>query len=114
MLTIGSRYRMADLILHSETGVQSLGPRAMIEYFEDQDAIPHVITAGDTLHNLAAKYFGGVPSPATLWWVIADFQPDPIIDPTVRLIPGQVIMIPGPTTAQDAILSQLEDEEVAV
>lgn len=114
MLTIGSRYRMADLIFDSDTNVQSLGPRALVEYYDDQDTIPHTVTAGDTLQNLAAKYFSGVDNPATLWWVIADFQPEPILDPTVRLTPGQVLLIPGPAIAQDAILGHLENDEVSV
>ena len=61
---------------------------------------------GDTLFTLAARNFAGIARPAGLWWVIADFQPQPIVDPTVRLRPGALVVIPSVRTVQEQIFSE--------
>jgi hypothetical protein len=66
----------------------------------------HVVAEGDELWTLADKYFQGVPRPAGLWWVIADFQPDPIHDPTIKLEVGRVLAIPSLRTVVEEIFSE--------
>jgi len=66
----------------------------------------HLVKEGDTLFGLASLFFRGFPRPAGLWWVIADFQPEPIHDPTRRLAPGRVLVIPSMRTVQDEVLSE--------
>jgi hypothetical protein len=61
---------------------------------------------GDTVFTLAARHFAGMPRPAGLWWVICDFQPQPIIDPTVRLRPGALVVIPSARTVQEQIFAE--------
>lgn len=61
---------------------------------------------GDTLFTLAAKHFAGIPRPAGLWWVIADFQPQPIVDPTLRLRPGALIVVPSVRTVTEEIFAE--------
>jgi hypothetical protein len=41
----------------------------------------HVVQQGKTLFSLAGRYFAPLPRASGLWWVIADFQPDPVHDP---------------------------------
>lgn len=65
----------------------------------------HIVGEGDTLFGLAARYFAGYDSAANLWWIIADFQPDPIQDPTIRLVPGQKLVIPSMRTLQERVFS---------
>lgn len=113
MLTENSRYRLADLIATEDEGIEiDLRPR--LEYDPGEDDIAHVVTVGDTLHSLAATYFAGMPNPETLWWIIADYQPEPIIDPTISLTPGDIIVIPSRSAVQGALIGQLEDEAVMV
>ena len=69
----------------------------------------HTVKQGDTLWTLASRYFsplGQLPeiSAATLWWVIANFQPQPIHDPTIQLVPGEQLIIPSVRTVQERIL----------
>lgn len=66
----------------------------------------HVVQQGDTLQHLAARYFEGFPRAAGLWWVIAEFQPDPIVDPTLLLEPGTVLFIPSLRTVFDTAFSE--------
>jgi len=66
----------------------------------------HVVKEGDSLFSLAARYFKGFDRPAGLWWILADFQPDPIHDPTIALAPGRVLVIPSMRTVQEEIFSE--------
>lgn len=69
----------------------------------------HVVTEGDTLWSLAGRYFGGSRGfevPEDLWWVIADFQPDPIHDPTLKLTPGRAMVIPSVRTVLEEVFSE--------
>jgi hypothetical protein len=65
----------------------------------------HVVTEGDSLHHLAARYFTGIDGAANLFWVIADFQPVPIQDPTLQLEVGRVLVIPATRTVLEEILN---------
>lgn len=71
----------------------------------------HVVKGEDTLFTLAAKYFKGFDRPNGLWWIIADFQPDPIHDPTLRLTEGTTIVIPSMRTVIEEIFSEKRYDE---
>lgn len=61
------------------------------------DNIRHVVVTGDHLWGIAQKYYGEFFRRASgLWWAIAWFQPQPIVDPTLTLAPGTVIIAPSP------------------
>lgn len=66
----------------------------------------HNVRGGETLFTIAAKMFRGLPRPAGFWWVIADFQPDPIHDPTVRLADGATLVIPSMRTVLEELFSE--------
>ena len=73
-----------------------LSRRGAIRFEQRSDNRHHLASDGDTLFNLAATFFRGfTPRPAGLWWVIADFQPAPIHDPTIRIAAGALIVIPS-------------------
>ncbi len=40
------------------------------------------------------------------WWVLADFQPDPIVDPTLELDVGRRLVVPSLRVLTDVILSE--------
>lgn len=88
-----------------------LSLRARLEYDQEDDDIVHEVAPGDTLWTLASQYFNGMPYANTLWWAIADYQPEPILDPTVRLEPGTLVVIPSPTLVQDALSGILDEDE---
>jgi len=75
------------------------------------DTQQHVVRWGESLWALAARHYAGLPRPAGLWWVIADFQPDPIIDPTIQLQVGQVLFIPSVRVVQEMVFSEARRRE---
>jgi hypothetical protein len=70
------------------------------------------VVQGDTLWGLAGRYFAPLNRACGYWWVIADFQPDPIIDPTLGLEEGRVLFIPSRRVLTDVILAQARRREV--
>lgn len=71
----------------------------------------HTVKEGDSLFTLAAKYYRKAKRPAGLWWVIADFQPDPIHDPTIKLTKGTKLVIPSFRTVVEEIFAEKRRDE---
>lgn len=99
-----SRHLLCDTIA-DPLGKLFLADRSRYFYRELADNRFHSVVQGDTLFDLAGVYFAGVERPAGLFWVIADFQPTPIHDPTVVLEPGRVLVIPSLRTVLEEILN---------
>lgn len=70
------------------------------------DTIIHTVKQGETLFTLAGRFYAPMPRPAGLWWVIADFQPSPIHDPTLMLTISRTLFIPSIRTVLEGILSE--------
>jgi len=80
-------------------------------YREFDDNRIHPISEGDNLWTLAERYFeGGHDNPSELYWVICDFQPDPIHDPTLDLEVGSTLVIPSLRTLLEEILVEKRRE----
>lgn len=73
----------------------------------------HLVQEGESLFSLAGRYFAPLPRPAGLWWLIADFQPDPIHDPTLALDVGRALVIPSVRVVTEEVLSEKRRQEVA-
>jgi len=73
----------------------------------------HLVREGDTLFSLAGRYFASLPRPSGLWWVIADFQPEPVHDPTLGLELGRLVVVPSVRTLVEEIFSEKRRVESA-
>lgn len=69
------------------------------------DNVAYEVQEGDSLFRLAGRFYNGMERAAGYWWAIADFQPDPILDPTIALQAGQILMIPSARTLVEEILA---------
>lgn len=81
--------------LTDENGNLFLTDREPFLFVERSDNRHHVVTEGDTLFSLAHRYFSPLERPAKFYWVIADFQPDPIIDASLKLEIGKSLVVPS-------------------
>lgn len=103
MFTIGFRDALGP---EAEANKLQLTDRDPYSFAAFSDNRVHIVCEGDTLFTLASRYFASFPNPGELWWIIADFQPDPIIDPTLKLPLGAELFIPSERTVSEQIFSE--------
>lgn len=102
---VGSRHSFT-LGVRDDAGRLFLTERAPYGFHEQPDNRVHVVVQGDTLWRLAGAFFAPLPRACGFWWAIADFQPDPIIDPTLELELGRKLFIPSLRVLTDVILGE--------
>lgn len=100
-----SPYKFADVAQDAD-GNAYLTDREPFSYQDRPDNIPHLVEDGDTLQSLAQFYYWDLDFDAgDLCWVIADYQPSPIINPFIPLKPGKLLIIPAPEYVTSEILA---------
>jgi hypothetical protein len=88
-------------------GMFFLSERVPFRYQPFDDTIERIAVAGDTWWSLAFLYYGAIPNAANLlWYVIADFQPVPVVDPTIAIVPGTTVYVPSLQTLLSDICSE--------
>lgn len=106
----GSRH-LRSIATDDDAGRIFLGPRDPYEFRDLTDNVVWHVKDGDSLQSIAATVYASLSrlptwSAANLWWVIADFQPRRIIDPTIKLVSGSTLVCPSPRVVQEEILSR--------
>lgn len=107
-----SRFTFSAAVL-DDAGRLLLTEREPYRFRALADTRQHVVQQGDTLFTLAGRYFAPLPRPAGLWWAIADFQPEPIHDPTLALHPGRLLFIPSVRVITEEIFSEARRQGTA-
>ncbi len=107
---VGSRHTFTSGV-RDAAGRLHLTEREPYRFRPHRDNRVHVVVEGDTLWDLAGRYFAPLPRACGFWWVIADFQPDPIVDPTLALEPGRRLFIPSMRVLTDVILGEARRRE---
>lgn len=108
-----SRYTFSSAVLDGDERLV-LTDREPFRFRALPDNRQHVVKEGDTLFSLAGRYFAPLPRPAGLWWVIAEFQPDPIHDPTLSLEIGRVVLVPSVRTVVEEVFSEKRRQEASL
>ena len=107
-----SRYQFTSALTSEDgSGKLFLAGREKFPFRNLSDNRTHIVGEGDTLFTLAHRFFQGTPRPAGLWWVIADFQPEVIHDPTISLDLGRVLFIPSVRTIIEEVFSEARATE---
>lgn len=101
----GSRHGFCLGVLDQQ-GRRFLTEREPYRYRPFADNRLHRVVGGETLFDLAGRYFAPLPRACGFWWAIADFQPDPILDPTLALEEGTIVVIPSTRVLTDVILAE--------
>ena len=110
MIGAFSRHVFTETVI-DPAGRTGLSRRAPYRFRERADTRLHIVQEGETLLSLAHAYFSPLPRPSGFWWAIADFQPRPITDPTLRLEAGSKIYIPAVAVLTDVILGERRRRE---
>ena len=100
---VGSRYAASLGVLDAD-GRRFLTEREPFRFREYEDTRKHVVVQGDSLFTVAGRYFAPLPRACGFWWAIADFQPDPVFDPTLELELGRRLYVPSVRVLTDVIL----------
>jgi len=91
-------------------GTTLLDEYTPFRYRDREDNISHLCGEGDTWPNLAERYYSHISERACgLWWIAVDFQPDPVVDPTLRIAPGRVVYLPSAMTVMTEILGAMQE-----
>jgi len=64
-----------------------------MRYEDREDTTLHEAMSGDTLMQIAELYYG--KDGWKYWRMLAMFQPDPIVDPTVAFKAGKMVYVPS-------------------
>jgi hypothetical protein len=101
-----SRYQLAEQIT-DPAGRLLTEEREPFRFQRRDDNIFVQIGEGVTLQDLAEALYWPITERACgLWWVLADYQDPPIVDPTLRLRPGAVVVAPSSVVVVTEILLQ--------
>jgi hypothetical protein len=106
----GSRYTFCRA-LRDDGGRLFLTPPEPYRFQSLPDTRLHLVVEGDSLFSLAGRYFAPLPRACGFWWAIADFQSDPVFDPTLALEPGATLHIPSLRVLTDVILGEARRRE---
>jgi hypothetical protein len=61
-----------------------------------EDTTIHICKGGEMIWEIAAQYYKDIFERPSMWyWIIADFQPSPILDATLAMQQGQKVYIPS-------------------
>lgn len=92
---INSRYERC-LGVEDDSGSLVLTDREPFSFDPNlPNTIQHFVGEGEDLWSIAYRYFQPIQNAEHLWWIIADFQPNPIQDPTIDLETGRMLYIPS-------------------
>jgi hypothetical protein len=107
-----SRYSFSAAVL-DDAGRLFLTEREPFRFRSFPDNRQHLVQQGDTVFSLAGRYFAPLPRPSGLWWVIADFQPEPIHDPTLALDLGRLLFIPSVRVITEEVFAEARRQEAS-
>lgn len=104
-----SRYLFCDLIdeVRSSDGETQhwLTDRIPFRFRPFLDTVVTRAMDDDTFDRMAGRFYRVIPRACGLWWVIADFQPEPVHDPTLVLAPGTLVHVPSIRVVREHILN---------
>ena len=104
-----SRYAAAEIFIEAD-GRTSTGLPPPVYYVDRADTIVYRADVGDSWARIASRHYRGIHRrPEHLWWVLCNFQPQPVLDPTVPPQPGDLVHVPAPGFVQAEILLPIQE-----
>lgn len=107
-----SRHLLTTGVTRIEDGLTFLLDREPFRFVNREDNKRVTVRGGDTWQSLAVEHMGSIERAEELWWVLADFQPDPIVDPTEALEAGKIIFVPSEDFVLSTVFADVRRDEV--
>lgn len=106
-----SPYRFCQVYVAAD-GRRHLTDIVPFAFEELPDTREHVVVGEQSIEHVAAMHYQVYGEEAyLLGQVLAGFQPTPLFDPTIPLVPGTTIFVPSLRVVEERILS--EDRRLA-
>lgn len=99
-----SRYTTSQIIT-TRNDKLIISPRKVYRYKAFVDNIDHTVREGETIEDIVDLRYPNFPNASQLYWVLCDFQKVPILDPTLPLTPGSIVVLPSSHTLRTVIFS---------
>ncbi len=96
-----SRDRYCVGITDEESNLYLTDPEPF-RYQDRPDNLVHVVVEGETWESIAFNEYGR----EDLWWVLPDYQPEPVHDPTVALVGGSTLILPSSRVVFEEVISE--------
>jgi len=109
-----SRHLLVTGLTRVTDGQRFLLDREPFRFVPRPDTRRIVAKGGDTWQSLAFEHLNPVSNAEQLWWVLTDFQPEPVLDPTIPPVPGTIIYIPAPEFVLSELWAESRRDEDAV
>lgn len=90
-----SRYRYCTVLTDSDGVTKYLDEREPFRFRDESDNRFYVAKEGDTWWGIAWRFFPSFPNKSLLWWLICEYQPEPVVDPTIKIAAGTQIAVPS-------------------
>lgn len=98
-----SRFRLSFQVEDEERNLTyNLIRNKRLEFDPNAANTVYIGVSGDNLFSVAARHFTGYRRPASLYWLLGEYQPTPVLDPRENL-EGRIIYVP-PTSKVAALL----------
>jgi hypothetical protein len=103
-----SIWRFSDQVIQLATGILYVPSRTPVRFIDEGDSSIQVEVRGIRLLALISHdvYRGVVARPQDLWPIVADFQPEPILNPFLKLDVGRTLFLPSRTLLFGQILNE--------
>jgi hypothetical protein len=103
-LSIDSRFQDIEP-LASHDGYNLTDDYVPLRLVLRDDTVAHRAGEGDTWASIAQRYYQEISERAAgLWWIICDFQPQPVVDPTLAITPGRIVYVPSAAMVRTEVL----------
>lgn len=88
-------------------GLKHLTDIQPFTFEELADTTEHIVVGQQRIEDVAAIHYQAYGEEAyLLWHVLAAFQPEPILDPTVPLTPGTKLFIPSLRVIEERVFNE--------
>ncbi|NIO74655.1 MAG: hypothetical protein GTN69_01910 [Armatimonadetes bacterium] len=109
-VTEDSRFRNVPTLTDPD-GRLVTAERVPFRYEDREDNHRITVSEGKSWEDLAERLYAHISERACgLRWILHDFQPTPIVDPTIPPRPGSVVFAPSDIVVLNEILGQPRSE----
>ncbi len=104
-----SRYKFTRGLIDS-SGRLFASEREPLRFRDDPDNLLHTTKTGERWWHIAHRFYREVSDNAgLLYWVVCDYQVPPVLDPTLAIPEGTIVVAPSQNVVLNEIIAFVVD-----